>query len=151
MKGLVLACLGEKGLTLVLQDLSKLPPSIIILLCLISNIMADIFYLSKENLQEGKCCIFCCLRYERSRKCFLTHCWGGVMIIRCKSGAGQVEHILFLLSPLLNPFSPRPAKTVHYVILLCLTPDIILLVKGEPLGGKGLTGPTCTLTCPSLF
>ena len=25
----------------------------------------------------------------------------------------------------LNPFSPRPAKTVHFVILLCLTPDNI--------------------------
>ena len=24
-----------------------------------------------------------------------------------------------------NPFSPRPAKTVHFVILLCLTPDNI--------------------------
>ena len=49
---------------------------------------------------------------------------------------------------LFNPFSPRPAKTVHFVILLCLTPDNnIILIKGEPLGGKGLTGPTC----PSLF
>ena len=25
----------------------------------------------------------------------------------------------------INPFSPRPAKTVHFVILLCLTPDNI--------------------------
>ena len=32
-------------------------------------------------------------------------------------------------------FSP---KNGHFVILVCLTPDI-LLVKGEPLGGKGLS------------
>ena len=38
--------------------------------------------------------------------------------------------------PMLNYF---PAKTYLSVILLCLTPDMILLVKGEPLGGKQLT------------
>ena len=34
---------------------------------------------------------------------------------------------------LFNLFSPRPAKTVSFVIY-----QTILLVKGEPLGGKGL-------------
>ena len=34
-------------------------------------------------------------------------------------------------------FSPRPAKTIPFVILLCLTLTISL-VKREPLGGKGI-------------
>ena len=41
-----------------------------------------------------------------------------------------------------NPFPPRPAKTRPFVILLqysvCLKRQTILLVKGKPLGGKGL-------------
>ena len=37
----------------------------------------------------------------------------------------------------INFFSPRLAKTVSFVILLCLTLTISL-VKREPLGGKGI-------------
>ena len=33
--------------------------------------------------------------------------------------------VLNVCPVLINPFSPRPAKTVHFVILLCLTPDNI--------------------------
>ena len=40
----------------------------------------------------------------------------------------------------LNLFSSRPAKTGPFIILLCHS-QTILLVKGEPSGGKGLTGP----------
>ena len=42
----------------------------------------------------------------------------------------------YLLQGQINPFPPRAAKR-----------QTILLVKGEPLGGKGLTEPIC----PSLF
>ena len=38
---------------------------------------------------------------------------------------------------IINPFPPRPAKTGPFIILLCQC-QTILLIKGEPLGGKGL-------------
>ena len=40
-------------------------------------------------------------------------------------------------SMLINPFTPRPAKTGHFVILLCLMPDKFTC-QGETLSGKGL-------------
>ena len=53
------------------------------------------------------------------------------------SGWERVNLAYLSISNFLNLSSPRPAKTVPFVILPCLTPTI-LLVKLEPLGGKGL-------------
>ena len=52
-----------------------------------------------------------------------------------------------LLECMLNntkPFLPRAAKTGHFVVFLCLTPDDFTH-QGRPLGGKGLTGPTVSV------
>ena len=38
---------------------------------------------------------------------------------------------------------PDQPKTGCFIIAICLTLDV-LLIKGEPLGGKGLTGPIYT-------
>ena len=43
-------------------------------------------------------------------------------------------------SHFLNHFPPKLTKTTPFVILLCLM-QMILLIKGEPLSSKGLTGP----------
>ena len=40
-------------------------------------------------------------------------------------------------SMLINPFTPRPAKTGHFVILLCLMPPDKFTCQGETLSGKG--------------
>ena len=55
---------------------------------------------------------------------------------------------LLLLFQCFYPFSPRPAKTVHFVILLCLTPDNITR-QGRASGWERVNWTYST--CPSLF
>ena len=55
-----------------------------------------------------------------------TSLWG---IIALSQGS-------YFLTCSMNPFSPRPAKIGPFVILLCR--QTILLIRGEPLGGKEL-------------
>ena len=55
-------------------------------------------------------------------------------------GKGLTEPICPSL--FLNPFPPRAAKSGHFVILLCLTPDDFTRQRRAP-GGKGLTEPIC--------
>ena len=45
-------------------------------------------------------------------------------------------HTSYINQKAVKRFSLRPDQTTPFIILLCLTPD--LLFKGEPLGGKGL-------------
>ena len=64
-------------------------------------------------------------------------------MICCYSKCCKIQLFSITTTPIfpslfLNPLPPRPAQTAPFIVLLWLTRDI-LLVKGEPLDGKGWT------------
>ena len=85
--------------------------------------------------------ILTCSQWLNYEDCRWTWSRNLAIVLIFSTSFYKLEHIVIIsgVNRLINPLSPRLAKTVHFVILLCLTKhQTILLVKGEPLGGKGL-------------
>ena len=63
-----------------------------------------------------------------------------LVMTTCGTKFDKVIQCHYLIPYRINPFPLTPAKTASFVSLLYLTPDDIILVKGELLEGKWLTG-----------